>query len=311
MSRDRFDVLERFEPLFDAPEPSFDGFLRRRDRKRRSQRIAAGVVGIAVFVAAVVVVTSVGSLDRSETSVVPGQDVTGPAETGPTATETGPIGTGPPAVSQGWSDAAQPEYALPPDGAAPSTPREGQLVDQFTGCCPSRWVYVYADGRVIAWQNSFDGRWLNRLFEERRLTPDGVGLVRSGAVEARNLMSLAIDLEEVPTRAWEDPTPQPYVPSSYSVCLDAETSHAEPHSTLVNYFPARARAILGNELPGGCTQVTTDQARALLNILGTMSSFEMPTFDMIRVQDSEGREIYWDIRMMLPHGAGYPCPGCG
>ena len=45
---DRFDVLERFAPMFEAPEPSFDRFLRRRDRKRRNQRIAAGVVGIVV-----------------------------------------------------------------------------------------------------------------------------------------------------------------------------------------------------------------------------------------------------------------------
>ena len=50
-----------------SPSYSFDDLGRRRDRKRRNQRIAAGVVGIAVFVAAVWIVTSVGSLDRSET----------------------------------------------------------------------------------------------------------------------------------------------------------------------------------------------------------------------------------------------------
>lgn len=49
MRNDRFDVLERFEPMFRAPEPSFDKFLRRRDRKRRNQRIAAGVIGILLF----------------------------------------------------------------------------------------------------------------------------------------------------------------------------------------------------------------------------------------------------------------------
>src|SRR5262245_56476891 len=61
---DRFDVLERFAPMFEAPEPSFERFLRRRDRKRRNQRIAAGVVGIAVFVAAILLVTS-SSVDRT------------------------------------------------------------------------------------------------------------------------------------------------------------------------------------------------------------------------------------------------------
>jgi Tol biopolymer transport system component len=46
---------------------------------RRNQRIAAGIVGIAVFVAAIWLVTSVSFLDRS--SVVPGGDTTGPTST--------------------------------------------------------------------------------------------------------------------------------------------------------------------------------------------------------------------------------------
>jgi Tol biopolymer transport system component len=75
MSRDRFDVLERFAPLFEAPEPSFGGFLRRRDRKRRNQRISAGVVGIAVFVAAVWIATTGGPFDRTQTPAVPGPTV--------------------------------------------------------------------------------------------------------------------------------------------------------------------------------------------------------------------------------------------
>ena len=48
-----------------SPSYSFDDLGRRRDRKRRNQRIAAGVVGIAVFVAAIWVVTTVGSFDRT------------------------------------------------------------------------------------------------------------------------------------------------------------------------------------------------------------------------------------------------------
>ena len=55
--------------------------LHRRDRKRRNQRIVAGVVGIAVFVAAVWIVTSGGAFDRS-TPAVPGAE-TGPTQTGP------------------------------------------------------------------------------------------------------------------------------------------------------------------------------------------------------------------------------------
>ena len=48
-----------------SPSYSFDDLGRRRDRKRRNQRIAAGVVGIAVFVAAIWVVTTAGSFDRT------------------------------------------------------------------------------------------------------------------------------------------------------------------------------------------------------------------------------------------------------
>ena len=58
-------AVERLAP----PEPAYERLVERRDRKRRNQRIAAGVVGIAVFVAAVWVLgTKVG------------QDTTAPAD---------------------------------------------------------------------------------------------------------------------------------------------------------------------------------------------------------------------------------------
>ncbi len=53
---------------------TFERMLRRRDRKRRNQRITAGVVGIAVFVAAVWIVTSGGVIDAS--AARPGTDRT-------------------------------------------------------------------------------------------------------------------------------------------------------------------------------------------------------------------------------------------
>jgi WD40-like Beta Propeller Repeat len=81
--------VEGFEPMPDA----FERVLARRDRKRRNRRITAGVVGIAVFVATIWIVRDVASLNRSETSVIPGgSSTTGPAETGPA--ETGPAETG-------------------------------------------------------------------------------------------------------------------------------------------------------------------------------------------------------------------------
>jgi Tol biopolymer transport system component len=86
-------LLERVMERVELRPFTLEGFHNRRDRKRRNQRIAAGVVGIAVFVATIWIVTSIGSLDRSERSVGPAGGVTGPAETGPA--ETGPAETGP------------------------------------------------------------------------------------------------------------------------------------------------------------------------------------------------------------------------
>jgi hypothetical protein len=138
MSRDRFDVLERFEPLFEVPEPSFERFVHRRDRRRRNQRVTSRVVGFAVFVAAIWIVTTVGSLDRTQTPAVPG------AETGPTVTE-------PTAPHEGGWDG----FGVPPEGAVPSTPEEGRLVARYSAIHVGE-VFVYADGRVI-WLP--DGGW--------------------------------------------------------------------------------------------------------------------------------------------------------
>ena len=91
-------LIERLGERYGVPDLSTDQLLNRRDRKRRNQRVAAGVVGIAVFVAAVWIVTSVGSLDRSETPAVPGPAETGPAEPNcvvTRCTETGPAVTTP------------------------------------------------------------------------------------------------------------------------------------------------------------------------------------------------------------------------
>jgi hypothetical protein len=72
-------AVERLAP----PEPSYERLQRRRDRKRRNQRIAAGVVGIAVFVAAIWIVTGVASLDGSETPAATGPVGTVPASAAP------------------------------------------------------------------------------------------------------------------------------------------------------------------------------------------------------------------------------------
>ena len=50
MSREH-DLIDRAVQVLAPQEPSFEGLLRRRDRKRRNQRLAAGAVGIAIGIA--------------------------------------------------------------------------------------------------------------------------------------------------------------------------------------------------------------------------------------------------------------------
>lgn len=147
------------------PPHGFERMLRRRDRKRRNQRITAGVVGIAVFVAAIWIIATGGPFDRTLT---PG----GSEPTGPTGPPPHPVGVG--------------LMGFPPEGAAPSTPEHGKLVVGIgfghTAGDPERFsLHVYADGRVI-WQRLGGGTGVyasSTGLIEQRLTPEGVGLVRA------------------------------------------------------------------------------------------------------------------------------------
>ena len=49
----KLDALDRYAPLFSPPDRSFDGFLRRRDRKRRNERIGALALAFVVALVAV------------------------------------------------------------------------------------------------------------------------------------------------------------------------------------------------------------------------------------------------------------------
>jgi Tol biopolymer transport system component len=68
-----------------APDDRYEDLLRRRDRKRRNQRITAGVVGIAVFVSAIV---AVGVAARDS-----GQQPATSGTTGPSVVPPGPTGS--------------------------------------------------------------------------------------------------------------------------------------------------------------------------------------------------------------------------
>ena len=128
MSEDR-DLLERALRRFE-PEPGLaERVMRRRDRKRRNQRILAGVVGGAIALAVVLAVTRPVLIGPR-----PGD---GPS---PTASPT-------PVERIGF-------IGVPPEGAEPSTPVAGDLVLSLDttvsyGDSFKTTMYVYADGRMI------------------------------------------------------------------------------------------------------------------------------------------------------------------
>jgi Tol biopolymer transport system component len=68
-------LLERGVGGATPPPNGFERMLRRRDHKRRNQRLAAGAVGIAFFVVAVWIVATGGPFDRTRTPAVPGPTV--------------------------------------------------------------------------------------------------------------------------------------------------------------------------------------------------------------------------------------------
>jgi hypothetical protein len=305
---DERQVFERVMRGFVPPDDSLERLAHRRDRKRRNQRIAAGVVGIAVFVAAVWIVTSVGSLDRSETSVVPGGDVTGPAETGPA--ETGPAETGPTVAPDTGSNGNG--YRIPPAGTAVSTPVEGELIAETNYPYPT-YVRVYADGRVLSWDLGEDPPcWASSCpggvpFVERRLSPEGVELVRSGAVRPK-------DWYLVPESAWEDSEGKPYVPARYEACFWRTDSPSDVEA-LLDLLPPSAQALLSGSDPAlnpGCLEVTPEEARSLEEILSQARSSlgDSPyAVGVWSLRDGNGDQVGINLHPLFPDGRRFIRPG--
>ena len=297
-------MLERGVGGATPPPDGFERMLRRRDRKRRNQRITAGVVGIAVFVAAVWVVTTAGPFDRSQ-----------PSATGSTGSErVGFIG-------------------LPPKGAPPSTPEHGELVLSLYGgttAGPRSRIFVYADGRLI-WQREanlpYGANARSTGFLEQRLSPEGVELLRSevlstglfdddltvdiaqqiphdNAIQVRNgdrlvrvtyhqdrgverlatseqastilwLDARLADLASwLPASAWADREIKAYVPSAYQVCYGPTANIHVNENRILDLFPAPAQDLLraspgtvASNGPFGCRDMPPEVARALVQAL--------------------------------------------
>jgi hypothetical protein len=321
------DLLERIGERFTFPDDMFERLESRRDRKRRNKRIAAGVVGIAVFVAAVWIVRDVALLDRTENVVVPGVSGTsGPTVTGPA--ETGPAVTGPAIRGPYEYDPTADYLGLPPEGAEPSGPERSELVAEAHLVHVGR-VYVFEDGRVIA--NAEWRRWLGSIpssseappsvrpigTTEQRLTPEGVELVRSGVIQASDFICLegfvplnlgnpceGSGTRDIPPSAWVDSTLRPYVPYRYAIGVDGPW----------RMLPAAAQDLLrGKEAmfdvawtrqKAGAYDITTEEARALDEIL-VDAGFYAPSYTSYERWWEGGAEV-GGLRVtfepILPHG---------
>lgn len=176
---------------------------------------------------------------------------------------------------------------LPPLGATPSSPANGELVLHYFGPNPglpgkSR-VWVYADGRVISLLDAPFSEGANESwtgFLEQRLTPDGVGQlqfeviaaqgpgakplpdfteieVRDGgklvpvtAVRDERLIEarLANPVSWLPASAWQDSEVKAYVPTTFGVCYGAwPPDQLLEEPRMFGLLPAAARKLLGGK----------------------------------------------------------------
>jgi hypothetical protein len=294
----------------------------------RTQRFAAGVVGLAFFVGAVWLVATGGPFG-------PGPTPTSPEPPTPTAP---PAPTEPPALAEPAVASARVGFVgLPPEGATPSEPGRGELVLRYFGRRYSHWyqVWVYADGRLI-WQR--EGNLLEGAnerstgFLEQRLTRQGVALLLSrGSAEAALFgfpWRPPYPASWLPPRAWEDRTIRPYVPSRYAVCYMGLRRPIEP-ARILRWLPEPAAELLragvsdvrsdGGWLRGfggGCSVLRTEDAREVAAAL-ERAGFGQDEFQRWYglVYYSEGRgpvrnEAVIRFEPILPHGkAG--CSACG
>jgi hypothetical protein len=286
MTRRPDATLERISLRIPIPEPAYERLLRRRDRKRRNQRLLAGCVAIAVFVSAVLLLAN-GPLHSTHR---------------PVATPT--TGASLSTDDQFWPDGGF--DGLPPDGTTPSDPLQGEVLVRDGGIHPWWKVYVYTDGRVIWLHEGWAGnRWL-----ERRLTPEGVDLLRSRP-------DLAGRIRALPATAWGDTRAVQYVPARYLVCTSQETIPRLPQAAqdlLADYTDEKAveRGEVGFSAGGRgstCPVVTIDEARRLDQILREAGFREGEDAGYLDYH-SRDLDAYLSVIPLLPNGDfGECCPG--
>ncbi len=220
---------------------------------------------------------------------------------------------------------------IPPKGTTPSTPESGELVLSFYGSAegiPRTRIYVYDDGRLI-WQQEGDlpegANTSTTGYLERRLTPEGVELLRSeiassglfggeldlaphgpldatpGSALERLVARIADPASWLPAAAWEDREFRTYVPARYEVCYEGRTRDSE---RVLAQLPRSAPSIRdGNR----CSEVTTADARAIVTRLDDAGLEQIESKDASRLEyqlEFGGFSIWFEP--ILPHGTIAP-----
>jgi hypothetical protein len=129
----------------------------------------------------------------------------------------------------------------PPVLPVPADPDDAATIVAKFAKFHAGWVVVYADGRVLKYEMAGD------MFE-RHLTAEGLDLVRSGAIQPRELKDNVVP-QTLPADTWADREFKPYVPSRYAACLGT-SGHPEwgippgQATHMVGRLPAAARPLL-------------------------------------------------------------------
>jgi Tol biopolymer transport system component len=162
-----------------GPDQPYELLLRRRDRKRRNQRITAGLVGIAVFVAALWAVTTGGSFNRTEQPAIKPTPTLEPSLTAPEAylidLNTGEMTPLAESIGGGYGS-PQGGYTVSPDGTmvAYTSPDDTGTRQVFIANLDGTDVQQVTHDRRGAGSNDWSPDGATIAYTSGKNTPDGV-----------------------------------------------------------------------------------------------------------------------------------------